>query len=587
MHCCVSRCKNLLNQIAQEKDGASKATPSLAKLGVDKFKEHLHVKEDLKTGKEQEQGVEATIPISTRAQIDASSSKDEIETEEYSVEYKSESLSDEEEIAAPMQIDEQESVPDMYGEEEDQSPVEYTVRRVVRRVVQSAKMTSAVAEPDVMELRAVPPVMLEAERASSPVMLQAQRAQSPVQMVHAVQSAQRSYDTAVAEPVESARVESIESDVMELRAASPVMLEAELTSSPVMLQARRAQSPVQMVHAVQSAQRSYATAVAEPVESARVEYIESDVMELRAASPVMLEAELASSPVMLQAQRAQSPVQMVHAVQSAQRSYDTAVAEPVESARVESIESDVMELRAASPVMLEAELASSPVMLQAQRAQSPVQMVHAVQSAQRSYATAMTEPVESARVESIESDVMELRAASPVMLEAELASSPVMLQARRAQSPVQMVHAVQSAQRSYATAVAEPVESARVEYIESDVMELRAASPVMLEAELASSPVMLQAQRAQSPVQMVHAVQSAQRSYDTAVAEPVESARVEYIESDVMELRAASPVMLEAELASSPVMMQAQRAHIQSCPDGALQFRSAQWSYTTAMAVTR
>eukprot|EP00057_Strongylocentrotus_purpuratus_P029336 XP_011683810.1 PREDICTED: poly [ADP-ribose] polymerase 4 [Strongylocentrotus purpuratus] len=575
-------CKNLLNQIAQEKDGPSKATPSLAKLGVDKFKEHLHVKEDLKTGKEQEQGVEATIPISTRAQIDASSSKDEIETEEYSVEYKSGSLSDEEEIAAPMQIDEQESVPDMYGEEEDQSPVEYTVRRVVRQVVQSAKMISAVAETNVMELRAAPPVMLEAERASSPVMLQAQRAQSPVQMAHAVQSAQRSYDTAVAEPVESARVESFESDVMELRAAPPVMFEAERASSPVMLQAQRAQSPVQMVHAVQSAQRSYDTAVAEPVESARVESIESDEMELRAASPVMLEAELASSPVMLQARRAQSPVQMVHAVQSAQRSYATAVAEPVESTRVEYIKSDVMELRAAPPVMLEAERASSPVMLQAQRAQSPVQMVHAVQSAQRSYATAMAEPVESARVESIESDVMESRAASPVMLEAQLASSPVMLQARRAQSPVQMVHAVQSAQRSYATAVAEPVESARVEYIESDVMELRAASPVMLEAELASSPVMLQARRAQSPVQMVHAVQSAQRSYATAVAEPVESARVEYIESDVMELRAASPVMLEAELASSPVMLQAQRA--QSPVQMVHAVQSAQRSYATAMA---
>ncbi|XP_030856240.1 uncharacterized protein LOC579780 isoform X3 [Strongylocentrotus purpuratus] len=578
-------CKNLLNQIAQEEEGASKATSSPAKLAVDRSKEHFHEKEDLKTGKEQEQDVEATIPIGTRAQIDASSRKDEIETEEYAVEINSESLSAEEEmIIAPMQVDDQESMPDMYGEEEDQSPDEYIVRRVVRRVVHSAKMTNAVAEPydtavaepvesarveyiesDVMELRAASPLMLEAERSPSPVMLQAQRAQSPVQMVHAVQSAQRSYATAMAEPVESARVEYIESDVMELRAASPVMLEAELASSPVMLQAQRAQSPVQMVHAVQSAQQSYAPDMAKPVESARVVCIESDVMELRAASPLMLEAERSPSPVMLQARRAQSPVQMVHAVQSAQRSYATVMAEPVESARVVCIESDVMELRAASPVMLEAERASSPVMLQAQRAQSPVQMVHAVQSAQWSYATAMAKPVESARVVCIESDVIELRAASPVMLEAERSPSPVMLQAQRAQSPVQMVHAVQSAQRSYATVMAEPVESARVVCIESDVMELRAASPVMLEAERASSPVMLQARRAESHIQMVHAVQSVQRSYATAMAEPVESARVEYIESDVMELRAASPVMLEAELASSPVMLQAQRAesHVQ------------------------
>ena len=103
-------------------------------------------------------------------------------------------------------------------------------------------------------------------------------------------------------------------------------------------------------------------------------------MELRVASPVMVEARRAQSPVMLQDVTEHLDL-MMSEMQSDDVGQDLT---SVSMLRKKTFESEEEEQRAASPVMLEAERSPSPVMLQEQRAESPILMKRDVQSAQRS-----------------------------------------------------------------------------------------------------------------------------------------------------------------------------------------------------------
>nr|XP_054750999.1 protein mono-ADP-ribosyltransferase PARP4-like [Lytechinus pictus] len=311
-------------------------------------------------------------------------------------------------------------------------------------------------------------------------------------------------------------IECIEpSEKMELRAESPVMLEARREPSPVMLQ--RAESPVLMMR--ESAKLSYA--VAEHDERVQLQRIEPVEMELRAESPVMLEARRAPSPVMLEARREPSPVML-----EVRRAPSPVMLEARRAPSPVMMEAR----RAPSPVMLEARRELSPVMLQ--RDESPVLMMREVQSVQLSYATAVAEPVETVQLE------LELRAKSPVMLDEIRAPSPVMLQ--RAESPVLMMRDAQSAQLSYE--MAKPVKKVQLEPIESEELELRAESPMILDAVRPVSPLLLEARRAPSPV-MLEAVQEVKMSLASAVAEPIERLHVESRDEELEEFEVRASLL--------------------------------------------
>ncbi|XP_041458287.1 uncharacterized protein LOC121410337 isoform X2 [Lytechinus variegatus] len=544
----VQEAHNVLFDCMHESDGLHKTDLDRKLTNMAKICKNLLNKEDFKTWKDQKQAVEMGTSIGTCDELESESLVLEEETivpEEETVVMSSPPIDEGLEVIAVEEVEsiplflEEEAYPeapcDIYETVEEKKvyhpvllgaapkqavqelPIMHELKSVSKEsdIAKHAEIVECI-EPLEMELRAESPVMLEARREPSPVMMKArrepspvmlQRAESPVLMMR--ESAKLSYAVAE-ERVQLQRIERVEMDV---RSESHVMSEARRAPSPVMMEARRVPSPVMM--------------------EAR-----------RAPSPVMMEARREPSPVMLQ--RAESPVLMMR--ESAKLSY--AVAEDEERVQLQRIERVEMELRPESRVMSEARRELSPVMMEArrppslvmaeairelspvtlQRDESPVLMMREVQSVQLSYAKAVAESVESVQLE------LELRAKSPVMLEEIRAPSPVMLQ--RAESPVLLMR--DAAQLSYE--MAKPVKTVQLEPIESEELELRAESPMILDAVRPVSSLLLEARRAPSPV-MLEAVQEVKMSLASAVAEPIERLHVGSSDEELEEIEVRASLL--------------------------------------------
>ncbi|XP_063953613.1 uncharacterized protein LOC129256833 isoform X2 [Lytechinus pictus] len=544
----VQEAHKVLFDCMHESDGLPNTDLDRKLTNMAKICKNLLNKEDLKTWKDQKQAVEMGTSISTCDELESESlvlEEEIIVPEEETVVMSSppidqglEVIAVEEVKSMPLFLEEEtyyEASCDVYETVEEitvyhpvllkaapeqaaqELPIMHEIKSVSKEsyIAEHAEIIECIEPSEKMELRAESPVMLEARRAPSPVMLEARRAPSPV-MLEARQELS---------PVMLVARRELSPVMLEARREpSPVMLEARRAPSPVMLEARRAPSPVML-----EARRELSPVMME----ARREPSPVMLEARREPSPVMLEARRAPSPVMLQ--RDESPVLMMR--ESAKLSY--ALAEHDERVQLQRIEPVEMELRAESPVMLEARRAPSPVMMEVRREPSPVML-----EARREPSPVMLE----ARREPSPVMLEVRRAPSPVMMEVRRAPSPVMLQ--RDESPVLMMREVQSVQLSYATAVAEPVETVQLE------LELRAKSPVMLDEIRTPSPVMLQ--RAESPVLMMRDAQSAQLSYE--MAKPVKTVQLEPIESEELELRAESPMILDAVRPVSPLLLEARRA---------------------------